>query len=228
MRKALLVAALLLTGPAFASTHADLDACFYWEYYDTETAIAACTRLHAENPRNADYLVNRGWAQLEGGRPREARADFNAALKIVPWAVISRGRAFEDSGQYDEAIAAHSRMLEIFPDDPMLLEERCRVRAKAGKELEAALADCNRALKLSPRSPRSARAFLYLRLGRYAEAIADYNASLEDLPLPYLLFGRGIAKLRSGDIPGGNADIAAAEKERPLVRKEYEEFGLTP
>ncbi|HEY4440252.1 MAG TPA: tetratricopeptide repeat protein, partial [Candidatus Elarobacter sp.] len=53
--------------------------------------------------------------------------------------------------------------------------------------------------------------FTYLRLKRYEEARRDLDAALAIEPtLPEALYARGIVKLRTGDVAGGNVDVAAA------------------
>jgi tetratricopeptide (TPR) repeat protein len=57
-----------------------------------------------------------------------------------------------------------------------------------------------------------ARALVYLKLGQLDKAIADYDAALKTNPeLAGPLYGRGMAKLRTGDVAGGDADTASAK-----------------
>ena len=57
-----------------------------------------------------------------------------------------------------------------------------------------------------------------LRMGKYDEAIADYDASLQiDSSKVASLYGRGMAKRRKGDYAGGNIDIAAAKAVKPSI-----------
>ena len=55
------------------------------------------------------------------------------------------------------------------------------------------------------------RGLTYLKLRQWQAAIADYNSALAlDPKLASSLYGRGMARLRSGDPAAGKADIAAA------------------
>ena len=61
--------------------------------------------------------------------------------------------------------------------------------------LDRALADCNQALKLRPNDATilDSRAFTYLKMGRYKEALRDYDAALTIAPRAAdSLFGRGV------------------------------------
>ncbi len=71
------------------------------------------------------------------------------------------------------------------------------------------------------------RGFTYLKLGHWELAIADYNSALRfDSKLPSALYGRGFAKLKKGDLTGGNADIAAAKTAEPNIEGEFARYGL--
>ena len=56
------------------------------------------------------------------------------------------------------------------------------------------------------------RGNVYVVLGQWDKAIADYNAALQLKPKDaWSLYGRGFAKTKQGDAAGGAADIAAAK-----------------
>ncbi len=127
-------------------------------------------------------------------------------------------------GDSDSAIAIYDELLARYPDRGGFYNARCYVRALAGRELvEKALPDCNKAQVLLPKSAEvlDSRGYVYLRLGRYQEAIADYNAAiaLANIELPHTLYGRGLAEQKSGEKLSGEADIAAAEAAEPGIGK---------
>jgi hypothetical protein len=73
------------------------------------------------------------------------------------------------------------------------------------------------------------RGFTYLKMGRLKESIADFDSSLQRRPdSATSLFGRGIARRRSGDVAAGDADIAAARKIDRTVDYLYARRGVTP
>ena len=64
--------------------------------------------------------------------------------------------------------------------------------------------------------------------GAFPQAIADYSAAIaKDKQDAYSLYGRGVAKLKSGDIDGGNADMAAAKAIQPDIANAYVRYGAT-
>jgi len=80
--------------------------------------------------------------------------------------------------------------------------------------LQAALADCNEALRLKPdvTATLGSRGLIYLKMGQWDSGIDDYRSALRVNPKSASsLYGRGLAKLKKGDTSGGNADIAAAK-----------------
>jgi tetratricopeptide (TPR) repeat protein len=100
-----------------------------------------------------------------------------------------------------------------------------------GEELDVALSDCNAALRFNAGNPVTldTRARVALRMGRYREAITDYDYALQRSPnLASALYGRGVAQIRTGNVEGGRADIAAAERARPDVAARFARLGITP
>jgi tetratricopeptide (TPR) repeat protein len=100
-----------------------------------------------------------------------------------------------------------------------------------GNQTQAALADCNAALKIQPdfADALDTRGFVYMKLGQTDNAIRDYDAALRaDPKLAGSLYGRGVAKVRKGDRNGGNADIAAAKEIRKDIAEEFARYGLRP
>lgn len=128
------------------------------------------------------------------------------------------------AGDADGALAAADRAVELSPNSAIAYNLSCYIRAVYDRDLaEKALPACNRAVELLPGSPDvlDSRGFVYLRLGRYEEAIADYDAAiaLSRDPPPTSLYGRGLAEQKSGQKLSGEADIAAAESLKPGIGK---------
>jgi tetratricopeptide (TPR) repeat protein/predicted aspartyl protease len=165
-----------------------------------------------------------------------AQADFEAAQKAAPAnADLSAqiGSAYARAGLYDEGlrrldawIAAHPRAEDIGG----VLAARCWTRAVADRQLEAALADCDQALKKERNSvTMSDRGLVLLRLGRFDESISQFSAALKAEPrLAPALYGRGLAELKKGNKAAADADIAAAASIAPALAQQYRRYGLSP
>ena len=75
---------------------------------------------------------------------------------------------------------------------------------------------------------RYAYADVLANMGRNDEALKDYTFALQRNPkLASALMGRGIAKLRAGDM-AGRTDIEEAERTKPGTTARFAKFGLMP
>lgn len=187
-------------------------------------------------PKDVDSLMRRGELYLAVRAPEKAKADFEAATKLAPdnSELPARiGVAYGRAGLFEPAIAELNLWIAAHPkseDMPQALSARCWTRAVWGKELEAALADCDTALRRNKVSEVMAnRGLVLLRMGRLDEAVVQYNAAIGQQPkLAPALYGRGLAELKKGDKAKGEADIAAANALAPGLAAQYRRFGLAP
>lgn len=121
--------------------------------------------------------------------------------------------------------------IELDANNSRLWGQRCWSRFVVGKQLQEALDDCTKASRLSPNIPQivAYRGFVYLKLGQFDKALADYDAAFSLTKLSDhadWLYGRGIAKLRKGDSTGGNADIEKAKTIKADIAEEYAKYGI--
>ena len=66
-----------------------------------------------------------------------------------------------------------------------------------------------------------------LKLGKTKEAIADYDLALRVNPKhASALYGRGLAKVRSGSLSAGNHDILLAKQIQPGIVEEFVKYGV--
>jgi len=105
----------------------------------------------------------------------------------------------------------------------------CWSLATVNFDLETALLDCNAALKLEPGEPAylDSRAMVFLRQGKYEDAIDSYDQALEkSADFAVSRYGRGLAKLKKGDVAGGEADLNEAERLQPGTAAYFKLFGF--
>lgn len=182
-------------------------------------------------------LITRGEIRLMRRNESGASEDFDAAIRSAPndtdvqgdiaEAYMMTGRFARAIGYFDTWIAAHPRDEQL----PVRLTQRCRARAMVNQELELALADCNNALKKQSKDSimLDNRALVYLRLGNYDKAIADYNASIKLQPKnPWTLYGLGLAQSHKGLQAESNKNMQAALQLGPAVADAYKRVGLGP
>lgn len=205
----------------------------YDELGDSAHAVQDYDQAIRLDPANTRALNNRGNLHSRFGDYPRAIKDYDAALRLKPDEVetlANRGWTYSTLGQHQRAMQDFDKVVSKKPDT-YTYNIRCWARATWGEQLDAALADCNQAIKLAPNyaAALDSRALVYFRMGKYAEAIADDNEALVKQPkLAPSLYVRGLAMLRKGDTEDGNADIAAAKKLYPKIAETYAGYGVKP
>jgi tetratricopeptide (TPR) repeat protein len=204
----------------------------YKDKGDLDRAIADYTEAIRLNPKLGKTFDNRGDAYKAKGDLDRAIADYGDAIRIDPkWPIAydDRGVAYQAKGDLDRAIADFSQLIALRPNADAY-NRRCWARALAGTDLQGgALADCNEALRLAPNTGYilNSRGLVQLKLGVLPQAIDDYSAAIaQDAKDADSLYGRGIAKMKSGDTAGGDADIAAAKTIKPDIAEQYAGYGI--
>ncbi|WP_374547125.1 tetratricopeptide repeat protein [Rhodoblastus sp.] len=202
-----------------------------------EPAIKACSILinRADGPprQRAMLLTHRGFAYDRKGAYDKAIDDFNAAIALDPTAASvfhKRAGAYHRNGQDALALQDLNETLRLNPALTDAWNDRCWVHMLAGR-LELALNDCSESTKQNPNNPPTldSLGFIYIKLEKYNDAIANFDKAIEFAPvMPSPYYGRGIAKLRTGDKVGGMADIAQAKKLLPNIEEIYSKTGVTP
>jgi tetratricopeptide (TPR) repeat protein len=129
-------------------------------------------------------------------------------------ALAGRGHAYFKNREFDRAFQDFDRALQLTPNFAALFG-RGMVYSVSG-DMDGALHDFAEAIKLKPHmapliSP--VRGKVYFLRGEYKRAIEDYDEVMQvGLTVsPDILYERGEAKLKIGDVSGGNADIEAAK-----------------
>jgi regulator of sirC expression with transglutaminase-like and TPR domain len=217
-----------------------------------ERAVDEYTRLIARDPKSGAWFRGRGEAYIRAGKYSEALIDFNTAAAIFNLrpgtytakkdviaaigllgeqaeTIGDRGTAYLKLNQLNLAIADFDLALTQAGDDPVVLANRCQARGVLNRDLDKALNDCDRSLKLEANAAAAldSRGFVEFRMGKFAEALKDFDAALKLAPkLAPSLYMRGIVKQRLGDKMGGEADIDAAEKLDPSVAATYAKWGV--
>ena len=197
-------------------------------------AMADLDKAIELKPDDAKALEARASVRLSDKNIAGAQADFDAAARVDPPARLAAALALTGSGAFEDAVAEWDQWIAALPK-PYRLQEalngRCWTRALWGKDLDKALADCDAALKLSPREAAflDSRGLVHLRLGQLDASIADYDEALRRNPkVAWSLYGRGLAKHRKGLQAEGDADIRSALVLAPRIEDEAKKYGLTP
>jgi predicted aspartyl protease/tetratricopeptide (TPR) repeat protein len=210
----------------------------HWSNHESDLARADFDQTLKLKPADMTALVARAHLGTSVHEPADALVAYlDAADVALPKDAEERWQLaglYANAGQLSAAVLQYSKWIDTHerqnPHMPIFLNARCWTRARWGQELEQALADCNAALKLRPGTAAylDSRGLVYLRKRDFDNAITDYGEALHHQQYPWSFYGRGIARLRSGDVRGGNADIAAATALDKNIAAEAAKYGIAP
>jgi tetratricopeptide (TPR) repeat protein len=184
-------------------------------------------------PRSAVALIALASVESDAGQHSQAEQSLTQAiaqLGELPSLLVSRGILYAKTSQRERAdkdfAAARSKA-----GDPHSLNNLCWSLATAGVALDTALNACESAVAQRPADSafQDSRGFVLLRLGRYDESIAAYDASLKtSAQRSVSLYGRGLARRLKGDAAGGEADLKAALRQDAHIATFFANCGLNP
>jgi TonB family protein len=198
------------------------------ERSDLEAALAAKPNA----PGSSAMLAK---LQLDAGDVSGAHETLRKALSAYPddpGLLTAQGIAYLKDGHAD---LAEPQLIKAraAAKTAQQLNSLCWALATSDVALGKALQACDAALAMAPdissHAIHDSRGFVLLRLGRYDEAIASYDASLRIDPLVAAsLYGRGIARKRKGQGDGAEADIRAALLSDADISAEFSGYGVAP
>jgi len=181
-----------------------------WQQTQKLAALAPRGALEADTPK------------LSADEIEKVRALLGESAKL-PLALLSahdyfiRGNAYYEARDYQQALEAYNRALQLRPDFAEALNNRGKTLENLDRN-EEALKDYNRALELRPDFPEAlnSRGIILRRLGRYDEALRDYNRALELKPDdPVTLNNRGDTLHNMGRYEDALQDFNRAFELRP-------------
>ena len=224
----------LLQSPAvIGQTQQQIDWCDFKGNPTPDLRIAGCTAV-IQSGKNTGVSLSlafayRGVAYSHKKDYAAAIADYTESIRLNPNDAVNyqrRGHAYMDIKNSDRAFADYTQMIRIEPT-AYNYGIRCFNNAIVGR-LQQALADCNEAIRINPKSVRSSRGLVYLKLGKFDQAIADYDAALknENPKSAFSLYGRGFANLKIGKSSAGNTDIMAAKAIQANIAEKYAGWGV--
>lgn len=163
---------------------------FYYNQNRWDLALADYTAGAKLFPNDGDFPNGQGLALSNQGKFDEAIGRFDEAIRLDPKSgefYIGRAAAYNRSERPQHALEDYDKALAR---GNLVQYEKVRLRAGRGhaqfrlKNYDAAIADFNMALKLSPRfvNVLKWRGLSYERLGDTGNAIRDYEAALKLKP----------------------------------------------
>lgn len=181
-------------------------------------------------PDDARLYLARGVTHGMAGQVDQALLDFERTIELDPesgFGYMNRATAQEKLGRYAESAASYDRAIALIPDQWDSWDGRCWVRAIVGKDLDGALSDCEHALRMRPDAANTlnTRGFVLFRQGRFEDAIASYDESIQrDPKVASSYYVRGLARQASGQ--DGRDDLAKALSLEPAIEQRYAGYGI--
>ncbi|KQY29749.1 hypothetical protein ASD38_10520 [Caulobacter sp. Root487D2Y] len=191
--------------------------------------ILAALKLEPDNV-GAGVMHARLMTQM--GRHDEAIAELGKLLrktKDKPPMLLERATAYAKAGRTDAALKDFAAVRVAAVGNGELFNNLCWTQATLNLALDAALGDCDAALRLKPHEGAfiDSRAFVLLRLGRLDEALQAYDEALKLRPgQGASLYGRALTRLRKGMAVEGAADLAEARAVDPKLDQQFADYGL--
>ena len=212
----------------------NIRADVWYEKGEFERSIQDYDAAIRLRPKFFIAFINRGTRWAEHGDIDKAMADFDTAIKIDPYiavTLVKRGDLWEVKGDHVRALADYDAAIHWETHYSSGSNGACFERAVLNKELDRALADCNRAIGLAKAEPEfyDSRAFLHFRRGEFVEAVNDADKALAVEPKwASSLAVRGVSKLRLGKVAEGQADLEQAKVLDPDAVEKYAAWGVKP
>jgi tetratricopeptide (TPR) repeat protein/predicted aspartyl protease len=180
----------------------------------------------ALDPAQVDARYGRAYLRHRMKDIDGAKADLDALDKTLSAQAqmrLAMARFYGNLELPAQQLAQLNLWLPAHPNEvrrDIALNSRCWARLQLGIELDKALEDCNAAVDADPKSPNhlDSRGWVNLRLGKYADALSDFDRSLKARPEgAWSHYGRALTKPHLGDAAGSAADLAAARKAEPDI-----------
>jgi tetratricopeptide (TPR) repeat protein len=156
--------------------------------------VGAITEYSAglkHNPIDPSLLVNRAGSYMALRNVTAALADYEKLAEAHPDFAFGhhfRGRGLTEQKQFDEAIAAHDRAIQLDPERPQFYVERGRTYLEQARsypvigrnKLTIALADLDKAVAMNPAlaAAHYTRGVVHLELRDPDKAMTDLNTAV--------------------------------------------------
>jgi tetratricopeptide (TPR) repeat protein len=175
-----------------------------WGMGDYARALSAYETAIAHDSTSGAAFLGRGAAYFRMNEYAKAVQDFERASELSPRDVtthINLGGALAKMGSYDQALDTLNHALALDSGSFEAYLNRGIIHLVYVLDIDSAMRDLTEAIRLRPDDYRGYlnRATVYVKMGRYAEAIDDYDRSLARNPeFALAYFNRANATMRLG------------------------------
>lgn len=168
----------------------------------------------------ANIAYQRALLNVQLQNAQDALVDFEKAVEFEPKhiaAQLGRCDLLLQTGQPEQVEQAYAKVIETFPEEPLVFNNRGMFFQSFGRN-EEAIADFTKAIEINGQfvPAFTNRAYSKLQTGQFTAAIADLDKAIEiDPQYPAAHSLRGSAYLQSGDANSAFTDYEAALKLNP-------------
>jgi tetratricopeptide (TPR) repeat protein len=191
---------------------------------DDDEAIDDLGKALAQNPGHVATLMARAETYRRAGKAKDARADYQAALKGMAQDDPNRpdiesrlASLLRDAGAYDDAVEVLREAVRVSGTSARIYVELGQIYI-AQKRLDLAQLVLAKAVEIDPKDPQAynALALLALKQGKAQEAFGlfDQAASLDASYLD-ARFNKASVLLDAGDYARARDELAAIVKQEP-------------
>jgi tetratricopeptide (TPR) repeat protein len=197
-----------------------------------DAAEPLVAQLLAAHEREAEAYFLRGEARAMQSDAAGAIEAYDAAISRAPRmaeAYAHRGRVKQRAEDFSGAAADYVTALSIDAHNADALAGRCWTRLQQGGDVEAARRDAAAAAAAEPGmlEAQVCLGLTHLRQERWSEARAAFEDAARIAPGDAsALYGRGLARKRSGDRRPGDDDIDRAQELDSRVDRRFRAVGV--
>jgi len=138
--------------PIYVNAYRSLGDCYHSQGSDN-AAIAEYNKAIPIDPTNWFLYYQRAGAEVALGMNGQAQADYNQALRLAPRVrdtyVSIAQNGFSSFSDFQDAIVAMSKAIDLSPNDPSLYEARGNIYLTA-KQYTDAYSDYKKAIAVAP------------------------------------------------------------------------------
>jgi tetratricopeptide (TPR) repeat protein len=189
-----------------------------------ETAVTIATQVlgnpSLKDDERANLLYQRAQAEAWLAKNDEAVTDLQEAVKLTPSHFGARATLADvlaKAARVSEAMAAFNKLVELFPENPLSLNNRGMYLQSQGKYDEA-IVDFTRAVERDPNYfvAFANRGFTLLQMDNATAAEVDFSQALKINPQQAFVYNlRAQAKVARGDVAGAIQDQRSAVELSP-------------
>lgn len=195
-----------------------------WREGEDAHAIEAFSKVLADNPEHTPTLLARAEAYRRDGKKKDARADYQAAIKLMTEDDPNRRDAaarlaslLRDAGDFEDAVEVLRETVRVSGANARIYTELGQIYM-AQKRLELAQLVLAKALELDGKDPAvyNALALLARRLGKAQEAFQRFDQAAS-LDASYIdaRFNKASVLLDAGDYARAKVELASIVERRP-------------